>query len=113
VGAAIDSTGLDAPTLPAYIWRQIAPIVPAVRRVQRASAVDGRLPEHVDPEQVGREHLRHTVAELLRASELISEAVAEGRTAVVGANYRLDEGEAFPVVIVGDVVDERVEAARS
>ncbi|WP_295780376.1 carbonic anhydrase [uncultured Microbacterium sp.] len=108
VGAAIDSTGPDAPTLPAYIWRQIAPIVPAVRRVQREHAVDGHSPAHVDPELVGREHLRHTVGELLRASELISEAVAEGRTAVVGANYRLDEGEAFPVVIVGDVDDPRV-----
>lgn len=112
VGAAIESTGVDAPTLPAYIWRQIAPIVPAVRRVQRASAVDGHLPDVVDPELVGREHLRHTVGELLRASELISEAVAEGRVAVVGANYRLDEGEAFPVVIVGDVDDPRVEDAR-
>ncbi|MCQ6512852.1 hypothetical protein NPN18_24095, partial [Vibrio parahaemolyticus] len=88
--------------------RQIAPIVPAVRRVQRENVVDGHLPEHVDPELVGREHLRHTVADLLRASELISEAVAEGRTAVVGANYRLDEGEAVPVVIVGDVEDPRI-----
>lgn len=112
VGAAIESTGVDAPTLPAYIWRQIAPIVPAVRRVQRASAVDGQLPDVVDPELVGREHLRHTVGELLRASELISEAVAEGRVAVVGANYRLDEGEAFPVVIVGDVDDPRVNDPR-
>ncbi|WP_144785574.1 carbonic anhydrase [Microbacterium testaceum] len=112
VGAAIESTGVDAPTLPAYIWRQIAPIVPAVRRVQRASAVDGHLPDVVDPELVGREHLRHTVGELLRASELISEAVAEGRVAVVGANYRLDEGEAFPVVIVGDVDDPRVDDPR-
>jgi len=108
VGAAIESTGADAPTLPAYIWRQIAPIVPAVRRVQREHLVDGHLPDRADPELVGREHLRHTVADLLRASELISEAVAEGRTAVVGANYRLDEGEAFPVVIVGDVDDPRV-----
>lgn len=109
VGAAIESTGVDAPTLPAYIWRQIAPIVPAVRRVQRAGAVEGRVPDAVDPELVGREHLRYTVGELLRASELISEAVAEGRCAVVGANYRLDEGEAFPVVIVGDIDDSRVE----
>ncbi len=107
VGAAIDSTGLDAPTLPAYIWRQIAPIVPAVRRVQRAEAAEGRTPARVDPELVGAEHLRHTVAELLRASELISEAVAEGRLAVVGANYRLDEGEAVPLVTVGDVAEPR------
>jgi carbonic anhydrase len=107
VGAAIDSTGVDAPTLPAYIWRQIAPIVPAVRRVQRSEAEAGHTPERVDPELVGREHLRHTVADLLRASELISEAVADGRVAVVGANYRLDDGEAVPVVSVGDVDESR------
>ena len=59
------------------------------------------------------ERLITDVAELLRASELISEAVAEGRTAVVGANYRLDEGEASPVVIVGDIDDDRVEVVRS
>lgn len=107
VGAAIDSTGIDAPTLPAYIWRQIAPIVPSVRRVQRTEAAAGRGTERVDPELVGREHLRHTVADLLRASELISEAVADGRVAVVGANYRLDDGEAVPVVSVGDVDEPR------
>jgi carbonic anhydrase len=103
VGAAIDSTGIDAPNLPPYIWRQIAPIVPAVRRVIREEAAAGRATGHVDAELVGREHLRHTVADLLRASELIAEAVAEGRVAVVGANYRLDDGEAVPVVSVGDV----------
>ncbi|WP_431795432.1 carbonic anhydrase [Microbacterium enclense] len=107
VGAAIDSTGIEAPTLPPYIWRQIAPIVPAVRRVQRDEAAAGRATERVDAELVGREHLRHTVADLLRASELIAEAVAEGRVAVVGANYRLDDGEAVPVVSVGDVDDSR------
>jgi len=107
VGAAIDSTGMDAPTLPAYIWRQIAPIVPSVRRVQRAEAAEGRTPERPNPELVGREHLRYTVGELLRASELISEAVAAGRVAVVGANYRLDEGEAVPIVAIGDVDEPR------
>lgn len=107
VGAAIDSTGVDAPNLPPYIWRQIAPIVPAVRRVIREEAAAGRSTEHVDAELVGREHLRHTVADLLRASELIAEAVAEGRVAVVGANYRLDDGEAVPVVSVGDVDESR------
>lgn len=107
VGAAIDSTGMDAPTLPAYIWRQIAPIVPAVRRVQRAETAAGHTADRVDPELVGQEHLRHTVADLLRASELISDAVADGRVAVVGANYRLDDGEAVPVVTVGDVDEPR------
>jgi carbonic anhydrase len=102
VGAAIDSTRLDAPNLPPHIWRQIAPIVPAVRRVIRESAAGGTPTGEVDTERVGREHLRDTVAELLHSSELISEAIADGRLAIVGANYRLDEGTAVPDIIVGD-----------
>jgi carbonic anhydrase len=99
VRAAIDSTGAEAPALPANIWRQVAPIVPAVRRVLKAS--DGATAETVDAEVVGREHLRDTVAGILRASELISEAVAENRLAIVGANYRLADGTAIPDVVVG------------
>jgi len=101
VRAAIDSTQPEADPLPPHIWRLISPIVPAVRRVQRASAVDGVYPDEVDAEEVGREHLRDTVAELLHSSELISAAVAEGRLAIVGANYRLGEGTAVPDVLVG------------
>ena len=56
---------------------------------------------------MGREHLRHAVAALLRAADLLGEAVAGGRVAVVGANYRLDDGEAVPVVSVGDVDESR------
>ena len=102
VGAAIASTDADAPVLPPHIWRQIAPIVPAVRRVLQQTTVDGVRPETIDAERVGREHLRDTVAELLHSSELISDAVAEGRLAIVGANYRLAEGTAVPDVIIGD-----------
>ncbi|MCC2030668.1 carbonic anhydrase [Microbacterium allomyrinae] len=101
VRAAIDSTSPDAPPLPPHIWRLISPIVPAVRRVQRAGTADGIPPAAVDAEEVGREHLRDTVGELLHASELISEAVAAGRLAIVGANYRLAEGTAVPDVVVG------------
>lgn len=101
VRAAIDSTAVDAPALPANIWRQVAPIVPAVRRV--LTAHEGATAQTVDAEEVGREHLRDTVAGILRSSELISEAVAEGRAAIVGANYRLADGTAIPDVVVGDV----------
>ena len=99
--AAIDSTDPDAAALPPHIWRLISPIVPAVRRVQRAATVDGVAPTSIDAEEVGREHLRDTVAELLHSSELISDAVATGRLAIVGANYRLGEGTAVPDVVVG------------
>ena len=100
VRAAIDSTQPEAPLLPPNIWLQIAPIVTAVRRV---IGVEG--PLDIDPESVGREHLNNTVAELLQASELISDAVAEGRVALVGANYRLDEGTVVPSITVG-VIDD-------
>jgi carbonic anhydrase len=106
VSAAIDSVRSDAPALPAHIWRQIAAIVPAVRRVERQHTVDGVAPTAIDAEQVGREHLRDTVAELLHSSELISEAVAEGRLAIVGANYRLAEGTAVPDIIIGLGADD-------
>jgi carbonic anhydrase len=105
VRAAIESTGADAPALPAHIWRLIAPIVPAVRRVQRELVAEGGVATEVDPEHVGREHLRDTVAELLHSSELISDAVAAGTLAIVGANYRLSEGTAVPDVILGLATD--------
>lgn len=103
VRAAIDSTGSDPDPLPAHIWRQIAPIVPSVRRVMRTHP--GVTAETVNAEEVGRAHLRETVASLLQSSELISDAVASGRLAIVGSNYRLAEGTAFPDVVVGDVGD--------
>ena len=103
VKAAVDSMRLDTPALPAHIWRQISAIVPAARRVLRGDF--DMTPETVDIEQVGREHLRDTVAELLNSSDLISGAVAAKRLAIVGANYRLGEGTVVPDIIVGPATD--------
>jgi len=80
--------------------------VPAVRRVQRETTVGGTPPGEIDADLVGREHLRDTVADLLHSSELISEAVADGTLAIVGANYRLAEGTAVPDIILGVVNDD-------
>jgi carbonic anhydrase len=77
-----------------------------VRRVERQGTANGVPPAEIDAEQVGREHLRDTVGELLHSSELISDAIAEGRLAIVGANYRLAEGAAVPDVIVGAATDD-------
>ncbi len=100
--AAIGTQRKDAPALPQHIATMVSKIVPAVRRVIGAhnGAVDA---ETVDSQEVGREHLRDTIAELLESSELISDAIAAGTLAVVGANYRLLEGRAVPDVIVGQV----------
>lgn len=100
--AAIDSQGRDAAALPPHIAALISKIVPAVRRVARSpeAILDTSV---IDSQDVGREHLRDTIAELLESSELISDAVAAGTLAVVGANYRLLEGRAVPDVTVGMV----------
>jgi carbonic anhydrase len=99
VAAAIECQKPDAPAFPPHIRDLIDPITHAVRRVQ------DRHPdaEAVDPLEVGREHLRDTVAGLVAGSELMSDAVAAGTLAIVGANYRLLEGLVVPDVIVGDV----------
>lgn len=100
--AAIDSQGRDAAALPPHIATLISKIVPAVRRVAQSSEaiLDTSA---IDSQDVGREHLRDTIGELLDSSELISDAIAAGTLAVVGANYRLLEGRAVPDVTVGMV----------
>jgi len=99
VRAAIDAAQPDAAPLPPHIAHLIAPIHPAVQRVVDAGGLTpGELP---DPVEVGREHLRDTVGELLERSELISAAIAAGTLAVVGANYRLAEGRVVPDLMIG------------
>lgn len=101
VRAAIDSQGPDAPRLPPHIATLIAPIIPAVHRISGGSDDVPVEPERVDAGDVGREHLRDTVAELLASSEMITAAIAEGTLAIVGANYRLQEGRVVPDIVVG------------
>jgi carbonic anhydrase len=100
--AAIDSQGADAQALPPHINQLIAKILPAVRRV--AGSPDGAIDVGtIDAHEVGREHLRDTIAELIEASELISDSIAAGTLAVVGANYRLLEGRAVPDIRIGNL----------
>jgi carbonic anhydrase len=100
VKAAIDSQAPNAPPLPPHIHQLIEKIIPAVTRVTMRTGTPTIGP---DSTEVGREHLRDTVAELLHTSELISDAIAAGTLAIVGANYRLLEGTAVPDIIVGAI----------
>jgi carbonic anhydrase len=101
VNSAIDSRRPGAPALPPHISALVERIQPAVDRcllsggttdVAELSALD-----------VGREHLRDTVGELLATSELISDAIAAGSLAIVGANYRLLEGRVVADAVVGRI----------
>jgi carbonic anhydrase len=49
------------------------------------------------------EHVRQTIRLLVERSTIIGERVADGRLAVVGATYALDEGRAQLVEAVGDL----------
>jgi carbonic anhydrase len=103
VRAAIDSQSADAPLLPVHIDHLIQKIVPAVRRVSGVRDAGPVDTQAVDASLVGREHLRDTIAEMLESSELISDAVAAGTLAIVGANYRLREGRAESDIVVGSI----------
>jgi len=100
--AAIGSQADDASPLPPHIRNLVSKIVPAVNRVARSSGL-AQTPDQVDSLEVGREHLRDTIKELLESSELISDAIAAGTLAIVGANYRLAEGRAVPDIEVGNL----------
>ena len=95
----------ENPGFPAHVTEMVSKITPAVRRVagaQKLFGADGSVDfAALDTMEVAREHLRDTIAELLEASELISESIATGNLAVVGANYRLSEGRVVPDVVVG------------
>ncbi|MCU1405637.1 MAG: carbonic anhydrase [Glaciihabitans sp.] len=106
VRAAIDSQGPEAAPLPPHIENLIEKIVPAVRRVANLAGQPGPGPINasiVDSQLVGREHLRDTITELLEESELISDAIAAGTLAIVGANYRLLEGRAVADIALGQL----------
>ncbi|MCS5719031.1 carbonic anhydrase [Herbiconiux sp. CPCC 205763] len=103
VRAAIDSQLPDAAPLPGHIKTLVDRIVPAIDHVTTDRSPEGTLIQVPDAAEVGRAHLRDTVRELLESSEIITAAVADGRLAVVGANYRLAEGRAVADIAIGEI----------
>lgn len=101
VEAAISRMVNPDQSFPAHIEHLIADIAPAVQRVQRQAGL--ALDAAPDSTLVGTEHLRDTISVLLAQSELISQYIAEGRLAIVGANYVLAEGRVSASVVIGDV----------
>lgn len=98
---AVDSRREGAAPLPVHIKALTDTIQPAIDRVMLNSATTSV--DDIDIDQVGEEHLRDTIAELLASSELITEAVASGDVAIVGAHYNLREGHVVPSVVLGDI----------
>lgn len=101
VKIAVDSRRDDAAMLPVNIKALTDTIQPAIDRVLLNHATSDV--DDINIDEVGEEHLRDTIAELLGTSELIAEAVAVGDVAIVGATYNLREGHVIPSVVIGDI----------
>lgn len=86
VKAAVAGGDLPAP----HIGALIDAIAPAVAAVRGTDSPSGDAP--VDAEAVGAAHLERTLRTILERSGAVSDAVAEGRLAVVGATYDLVSG---------------------
>ena len=54
-------------------------------------------------DEVTELHVEDTIKEMLSESKLISDRIAAGKLAVVGANYKLALGEIHPIVSFGNI----------
>ena len=74
-------------------------LVERIRPTVEASQAQGRFA--ID--EITELHIQDTINDILTRSNLISNAVKAGKLAVVGANYKLAQGEIHPLVTVGEV----------
>jgi len=98
VEAAADA--LRTGKLPSGFVRAIVDrVIPSIVSLEGRSTAGPAL----EAERLGREHVRHTVHMLHDYSALLARAVAEGRAAVVGAEYDLVEAKVRVIDVVGDI----------
>ena len=95
VRAAIDATEGKLGAKGQFIQHIVAAIQPTVTH---ANSV-GR----GDIDSVTAFHIEDTIQDIQTRSKVIADAVAEGRLAIVGANYELSGGEVHPITTVGVV----------
>ncbi|MFB7677834.1 carbonic anhydrase [Kitasatospora purpeofusca] len=99
--AATRAAVADGTTAPGYVRDVVERVTPSVLAANAAG--------HTEDADFIAEHVRHTVDLLLERSRCLSEAVAEGSTAVVGLTYRLADGTAR--LVAGRDVDAAAGAA--
>ncbi len=95
IRAAIDAGEGKLRATGQYIQHIVAAIQPTVT----AARVDGV----ADTDEVTQLHVKDTIRDITTRSRVIAEAIASGKLAVVGANYRLVAGEVNPILVVGEV----------
>ena len=101
VEAAIKKDRDPSTLFPPHVNDIVTDILPAVVRTRESTGATQGTP--LDSAVVGLEHLRDTISALLSQSELIGQKIADGKLAIVGANYRLAEGRVISDVVVGDI----------
>lgn len=111
VRAAVDLSTRNPEPVPQAVENVLEPIIPAVQQLWLRDHHDTPYvdPAGLDHDEVGRLHLSLTVNALLRASRLLSEAVAQGKLGIVGCQYSLAEGRAIPITAVGPLEVETVD----
>lgn len=95
VRASIDAVAGKASYKGTYIHNLVERIMPTVLAGNRAGK------HKID--EITLLHVEDTVNELISRSQLISDAVNDGKLAIAGANYTLTQGEVHPSVIVGNI----------
>ncbi len=95
IRATIDAAEGHSPAQGEFIASLVKKIIPTVE----AAHAEGI----TEIDDITELHVVATVDEILSRSKLIAEAVADGRLAIIGANYRLNVGEVHPFVVHGNV----------
>ncbi|GAA1712934.1 carbonic anhydrase [Isoptericola hypogeus] len=91
---------------PGFVRAVVDRVIPSIAELTSRQGVQ----TPIDPDVLRTEHVKHTVAMLRGYSAAIATGIAEGRTAVVGVVYDLDDGSARLVEVAGDVGEEPVAA---
>lgn len=93
-----------------FIRSIVEKVVPSIVNITSAGHTvrdgDGNGP--VNPQILGREHVRHTAAALHAYSATVANAVATGKCAIVGLEYVLTDGRVRLVEVIGDIGEEPV-----
>ena len=95
IRATIDATEGKVNAEGEFIHDLVARIRPTVL----AANATGKF--HID--EVTELHVIDTINEMITRSKVISNAISAGKLAVVGANYKLVEGDIHPITIHGNI----------
>ena len=93
--AAIDAHNHNFPPASEYVHHLVDRLAPTVAKSYQSGITDH--------DEITKAHVGDTIADLLATSSYLSERVAAGTLAVVGAHYRLSEGKVEIISTHGNI----------